>query len=75
MERLFFEPIMERSVFSLEDDDFISLNQVFNDITRHQQAKKIKTIKLIVLKNDSRPTKTLIQHHWDIFQHTNPTPN
>ena len=54
-------------ILSVENNDRITPNQVVNDLTSHQQQDLCITIKLVVSKRESTPTRTLLEQYWDTF--------
>ena len=52
-------------VLSVGNNDTITPNQVIDDLTSHQQQDLCITIKLVVSKRESTPTRTLLEQYWD----------
>ena len=59
-------------ILSVGNNDPITPNQVIDDLTSHQQQDLCITIKLVVSKRESTPTRTLLEQYWDTFTQITP---
>ena len=52
----------------MENNDSITPSQVIDDLKRHQHQYIVTTIKIVVSKRETTPTRTLLEQHWDTFR-------